>query len=190
MKRCFLWFVLIMFLSFPYAAAAFTPIDGRLIAACEKGQTKEVERLLSQGANINAKGGDSGTPLFAAVVWNHPEMVRLLLENGAKLDDSDTPSGRTYLIDAAVRGNYEVVKLLLAKRVNVNAKDEDGATALMHASEESGYGHVETVKLLLKAGADINARDQNGETALDKATQHGGGHPEIIRWLKEYSKTK
>jgi ankyrin repeat protein len=43
-----------------------------------------------------------------------------------------------------------VVRLLLEKKADVNAKDKNGQTALMLASRE---GHREVKKLLLKAGA-------------------------------------
>ena len=46
---------------------------------------------------------------------------------------------------------------------DVNARDEDGATALHFAA---AYGTPEKIAALLNAGADINARDEHGETAL------------------------
>jgi len=51
---------------------------------------------------------------------------------------------------AAQNGHTEVVEALLGKGANVNAKDNDGATALMAAVHK---GHTDIVQLLKKAGA-------------------------------------
>ena len=47
-------------------------------------------------------------------------------------------------------GDYAEVKRLIEEGANVNAKDNDGATALMWASLK---GHQEVSKLLIEAGA-------------------------------------
>jgi hypothetical protein len=54
------------------------------------------------------------------------------------------------LIAAARRGDAAAVRALIAARVDVNARDEAGFTALMEATEE---GHADIVELLKKAGA-------------------------------------
>jgi ankyrin repeat protein len=52
---------------------------------------------------------------------------------------------------------------LLEHRVNVNALDSDGQTALHLVSEQ---GHVNVARLLLEHGADLNAQDNDRCTAL------------------------
>jgi len=47
------------------------------------------------------------------------------------------------------------VKLLLEKGANIEAKDNDGDTALINAAIK---GETEMVKLLLEKGANIEAR--------------------------------
>ena len=50
------------------------------------------------------------------------------------------------------------------EKVDVNSRDHDGVTALMHASLN---GHVEVVRELLNCDElDVNARDHDGCTAL------------------------
>lgn len=74
--------------------------------------------------------------------------------------------GWTELMEAAANADTEAVKSLLAKGVDVNAKDDVGSSALIVAA--SG-GHIEIVRLLLDAGADVNTRDKYGRTALSEA---------------------
>ena len=64
----------------------------------------------------------------------------------------------------------------LAAGANVNARGDDGGTAL-HAAAVAG--EADAVRLLLAAGADVNAR-RNGLTALDMAE----GHAEVVRLLR------
>ena len=53
--------------------------------------------------------------------------------------------------------HVEVVKLLLGAKADIDAKADNGATALMMAASE---GHIDIVKLLLEAKADVNCQRQ------------------------------
>ena len=64
---------------------------------------------------------------------------------------------------AANNGDIKSVKSLLAAGVNVNAKDNDGHTALMQAAAK---GATDCVKALIAAGADVQAQGNDGYTAL------------------------
>jgi ankyrin repeat protein len=68
------------------------------------------------------------------------------------------------LLEAAAHGDLVEVKNLLEAGVNINAKNENGITALMLAAT-SGYGDI--VELLLAQGADSKAKNNYGETALE-----------------------
>lgn len=67
------------------------------------------------------------------------------------------------LVVAARAGDNERVLVLLASGAEVNARDEEGSTALMFAALRND---TKMVAALLAAGADSNLRDANGETAL------------------------
>jgi ankyrin repeat protein len=90
--------------------------------------------------------------------------------------------------------SIEVVKDLLAKGADVNAKENIvGLTALMDAAL---HGNAEVVRALLAKGADVNAKTKNGRTALsfaekiDTASELLGfdtnaqGHAEATQLLK------
>ncbi len=89
------------------------------------------------------------------------------------------------LIAAAKQGDAEVVKAILAKGANVNAKNSYGATALTYAADK---GRLDVVKLLLQHKADVNVQDTFYKaTPLDWAVMRK--HVEIVRALVEVGAT-
>jgi len=84
----------------------------------------------------------------------------------------------TELIMAAENGDTGRVRSLLAAGSDLEARDENGLTALMWAIRER---HRETAELLLAAGADVNARDLDGQTTLMWAAYEG--HLDIAQAL-------
>jgi ankyrin repeat protein len=77
-------------------------------------------------------------------------------------------------------GDAAMVKSLLEKGADINAKDNDGWTALQHAAKR---GDVEIVRLLLENGADANARSNDGGTSLMSAAKRD--YIEIMKLLLE-----
>ena len=69
----------------------------------------------------------------------------------------------TPLIFASDKGNYEIVKLLIDNRADINAKDNNGHIALIEAVDSGNYEKI--VKLLVENGADIDAKDNDGRIA-------------------------
>lgn len=74
----------------------------------------------------------------------------------------------------AVRGRTSVVKFLLEKGVDVDARDQKGRTPLICSVIN---GHAETVKLLLDSGANIESTFE-GNTVLMEAVMQN--HEEIV----------
>ncbi len=72
--------------------------------------------------------------------------------------------------DAAQRRDLEALRALLKQRVDVNAAQPDGTTALHWAAH---WNNEEAVKLLLGAGADARARNRYGATPLSEAVVSG-----------------
>ena len=62
----------------------------------------------------------------------------------------------------AKKGDTNRVEALLKAGADIEAKDQDGRTALMLAAQ---YGRVDTVRLLLAKGAHADARDKRGWNA-------------------------
>jgi len=106
------------------------------------------------------------------------EVISLLLENGAAVDQKDH-FGHTPLMVAAIDGHVEAAELLLAKGAAINAKNKGGFTPLMFAAME---GHPAVAKLLLERGANPNLV-ANGKTARRIAEEKG--HKDIADLLQK-----
>ena len=80
---------------------------------------------------------------------------------------------------AAFRGDLPSVRSHLAAGADVNARDDDGMTALMYAAR---VGHGAVAHYLLLRGANLYARARNGWTARRAA--QAGCHHEVERMLR------
>jgi ankyrin repeat protein len=81
-----------------------------------------------------------------------------------------TPAGDLRLVEAVKSGDKAAVRSLLDQRVDVNAPQPDGATALAWAASRDD---METADLLIRARANVNAANEYGATPLWLATTKG-----------------
>lgn len=88
------------------------------------------------------------------------------------------PNLNTELFLAIRAGNEELVKRVLNRGAEVNARDRYQSTPLMHAAL---YATPECMRLLIEKGADVNARNGVGATAL----MWGAGDAAKVRLLVE-----
>jgi ankyrin repeat protein len=77
---------------------------------------------------------------------------------------------RSEVADAVASGNREGLRVLLARKANVNAPQADGTTALHWAVRSDD---LETADLLLKNGANAAAANREGVMPLLLAAQNG-----------------
>ena len=90
------------------------------------------------------------------------------------------------LVIAARDGDFEAVRTLLAKRVNVNEPARDGSTAVLWAVYRSD---VRMVRALAAAGANVNTPNRYGVTPLLQASRTGDT-PMIAELLKSRADVK
>jgi ankyrin repeat protein len=100
-------------------------IDQELIVAIRDSSVPEVRRLVSVGADVNAKNNHGTTPLFWASRDGHVQVVNELLEHGADLEAKDR-EGDTSLHVACWNDHLPVVKALLSGGANILAANNDG----------------------------------------------------------------
>ena len=76
---------------------------------------KRAIELIKNGANLEKKDHRGYTALISASREGHIEIVKALLDAGAKVNDIDFHKGYTALIWASCNGCVEVVKTLLSR---------------------------------------------------------------------------
>jgi ankyrin repeat protein len=165
-----------------------------LIASAYDGNLEVVQYLLAKGADLSkARDKMNSAPLIQAAAANDTATVKMLLQKGqnAAMKNAD---GFTPLMLAAGHGNVELVKALIARGADVNAKSgpsygppvKNGTIALGELTALAvavTSGSAETVQLLLEAGADVNAMDIRGMTPLMLAVATDHPNEKIIRML-------
>lgn len=175
-------------------------LNSQLYKAVEENNQSIVKELLEKGANPNVPyyeifppaDTDDETPLFVASKQGYVEIMKMLIQAGARVNTSCCVLGYTPLIFAVQNEQVDAVKTLIGAGADINTKgggdcDSLGETPLIYAIK---IGNIEIVQLLLQAGADVNATyDEScglrkNITALMEA-QHAG-HIKIVELLKSY----
>jgi ankyrin repeat protein len=139
--------------------------------AATAGDANRVAALVdADRALANAVARDGYSPLGLASFFKRRDVVKVLLERGAKPSVPSRDQGFTPLHSAVATDAgdaiHEIVRLLLDAGADPNAKSHEGGTPLHSAAFT---GDLAIAKLLLASGADLEATDGKGRTALDLA---------------------
>jgi len=164
-----------------------------LMTAAEYGMADCIKILIASGALVDAKDNKGSTALmlvarssqrlvnkgqngkFTPVPgYSRERSASALIDAQADLKATDN-DGATVLMGAV---DDDCVRLLIARGVDVNARDHRGRTAIMHLASSATNPAI--VSLLVAAGADVNARDNEGRTALMLASTFVSEWPRSI----------
>jgi ankyrin repeat protein len=144
-----------------------------IVWAATSGDGETVAALLAAGANVRNKGTPANKALIVylqADYWsklsgteteaqiaiarrNYDNGVQRLIEAGADANAVSIETGKTTLMLCATRCSAETMRRLLEKGVPVNAKDNNGITALAEAITSRS---LEIINLVLEAGVNPN----------------------------------
>ena len=209
-----------------------------LMAAARSGRLETVRLLLDKGADVNAANRQGQTALMAVAEGlgfeqGHPgglqmgrrsdgclKVAQLLLERGADVNLKGKDfmrEGRTVLMGFSVIASPELVKAVLEKNPDLNAKLKDESNALFRTLDRDtcfniirGQDHwarrnlatygwnsldkalddkrFEVAELLINHGIDVNAKLQDGSTALSWAAFLGDA--KLVKLLLEKGPTR
>ncbi|KAE8367639.1 ankyrin repeat-containing domain protein [Aspergillus caelatus] len=146
--------------------------DGKnpLGLAAEAGRLSTVKLLITRGANPKLPKSDLGnTPLAIAVSHGYPEIVELLIQNGAMVRRQNV-EGNTLLSDAVEKQHWETAKVLLQNGAKVDKRNSHGLTALDKAAMSN---NIAGARLLIEHGAQVNSDSSFGGAPLFAAARRG-----------------
>jgi ankyrin repeat protein len=144
-----------------------------IFEAATAGDAKRVGTLVDADRSlVDAVANDGYTPLGLAAFFKRRDVVKALLDRGAKPSTPSRDQGFTPLHSAVATDaawvERDIVRLLLDAGADPNAKSREGGTPLHTAAFT---GDVEIAEMLLAYGADPNATDPKSRTPLDIARE-------------------
>ncbi|KAJ4286829.1 hypothetical protein N0V90_013081 [Kalmusia sp. IMI 367209] len=139
-----------------------------------------VDWLSQEGSDPNCRDYTGRTPLHLAVTSSSPEIVRALIDHGARLV-ARLADGRTALHLAAARGNVEMVKMIMQKseeNEEEEAKKEDIRKKSRMAARESKEKHQSTTSNGDESDMELIDKDE-GDSDDDARTTTTGSYVKI-----------
>lgn len=156
-----------------HAAIAAAPDASALAApitqAVRAGDVSAARTLLRQHVNLNEPLPDGSTLLAWAVESQNGELVRLLLDHGAKVSGAGDVSVAPLFI-ACQYGDPAILDALLGKHADVKVARPDGITPL---SVCAGNAPAAVLERMIAAGAAVDVADHTGQTPLMWAAARG-----------------
>ena len=156
------------------------PFTGQpsLVAAAEWGQLKIVELLVTNNADVNARGVWGFTALHFAVTRGDVQMVNFLVEHKANVNIGDD-QGCAPIVHAY--RNVEIIKSLLAHGADINAHCYDN-TLYSQTIGNLRDADAGVVEFLLTNGADLTISANEG---LPQAVAFSG-NTNLVKMLVPY----
>jgi ankyrin repeat protein len=164
----------------------FTP----LMRAVLNGSVETVKTVMEFRPDLNAQTTDpdpdtsGSTALMYAVAKDRKEVVDLLLDAGADINESDVTVGSA-LTWAAYYDREELVADLLERGADPNVVNNVGGTPLIVAATK---GSTRIVQMLLDHGADPAAKSKDGKNALQWA--QAAHRADVVKVLQDAAKRR
>ena len=195
--RIYIRYALYLYVLLGFSTAISGSYDEFFIAL-QRDDAAVVRSLLKRGFDPNTVNPKGNPALIAALREPSLAVVTALLESPLTQVEVRTAQDESELMLAALKGDVDICKLLIARDADVNkpgwaplhyaatgghiavmrllldnhayidAASPNGSTPLMMAAR---YGTNDAVKLLIDAGADPTLKNTQGMTAIDFARQ-------------------
>ena len=133
--------------------------------------------MLARGFDPNSRTENGAPGLFTALQEGSMKVAGILLDSPKLKAESRNAADESPLMMAALKGQLDVVKRLIAMDADVN---KTGWTPLHYAATS---GQTEVIRVLLENHAFIDAQSPNGTTPLMMAASYGS--PEAVKLLLE-----
>lgn len=140
------------------------------INAAASGNVDIVKKRISAGVDIDTKSYKGETAVMLAAMKGHTEVVKVLIEAGANINDQNVYGKHTPLILAALLGKFDTVKLLVKSGADLSLRNQFGKSALEAANDS---GHTDIARFLEDAEClSIKDKPKNKTNERSKTIVH------------------
>ena len=160
-------------LTFQFKDIQFCDYEKLLIGLAGCPKLIEIKLILDRRPNVDLNATDERgkTALGMAVREKHLEVVKLLVEAGADLNQRSDSCAPIFIAAYEYRKKSEIFDYLIKHGADKDARDRRGQTVLQWAIRQ---GLIEFAKELIDYGFDVNAQDTDGFVPLYFAANNGG----------------
>lgn len=172
-------------------ATEAVPLHCAVWGASDSDRKREAVRILiDRGANVNLKQGGTATPLQYAAETADSDIMKMLLDRGAYIDEPGYSSGALRSVTRADRRFLDKFKLLVTRGANIHARIYDSKKrTILHVAvtcfrlnnlgtdpdvlrtiKADNDALEEGIRLLLAYGARPDVKDDDGKIPLELAT--------------------
>ncbi|XP_033725516.1 E3 ubiquitin-protein ligase MIB2-like [Pecten maximus] len=137
----------------------------QIVTAAARGDLSAVKNLLGKNKDLANCTFKNLTPLMISAHEGHEDVVKLLVDNGAKVNATN-PENTTALLSAIAGKKEAVAAYLVQKGANVNVANMHGRSTA-HTAAYEGMNNI--LKMVLEKGCNPNNRDSDGDTPLHDA---------------------
>lgn len=154
--------------------------------AADAGDAEAVRLLLAHGSDVMAREFRGRTPLFLACNWgNDLEVVRLLVEAGADVNDRTPTRGEEILFSTLFYGRQDIIDFLLDNGARL-PDDDDPVVRAVYISASNGRERIfqMAVELAEARGltwweeVPVHAAARGGSVSIGEALLAVGGEPD------------
>jgi ankyrin repeat protein len=150
-------------------------VDGYtpLMFSVKADRSKCTEILIKKNVNMDLQSKDSTktTALIIAAEMGNLDGVKLLIENGAKINLQDATQ-RTALLASVMNSreqSFEIIKYLVENGANINIQDIKGNTPLLdliHSDRSENSWKYESILYLVEHGSNLSLANNSGKSAF------------------------
>jgi ankyrin repeat protein len=141
-----------------------------LIAACQKNDSVEVEKLLKEGISVNEIDSNRRSAIFHCIDHEDLSCLNLLIDAKADLNLKDK-DGYSCLHLATINGNMKILEKLHKSNADINVFDGEMHT-LVHWAVVCGHANI--LEYLLHQRCNSETPDIHGAFPLHYAAQMCG----------------
>ncbi len=139
-------------------------------SAVQRDDADTVNNLLRRGFDPNIRDPKGQVGLTLAIQAESLKVFAALIANRRLKVETRNQQDESPLMMAALKGNVDAVKALMARDADVN---KEGWAPLHYAASGIKQEHVRIIGMLLENHAYIDATSPNGTTPLMMAAQYG-----------------